>query len=199
MIPEDIGYIEREFRTLEQLCAGRAERPEELAALVEAGKLPRPAYVLPDGRAMFAPDLLALRDEAGAAEPHAWFIARYLAAAAELGETATPAQAEAEWQSYLGGLYAVCLRSVTPENIYRKERLVTRLSARLAEPHPDDPAWCAQLREEVEALDALERPFTAYDRERFGGPVSRDRLITEPRRRYPWVFGRSGAGSIHAE
>jgi hypothetical protein len=30
-----------------------------------------------------------------------------------------------------------------------------------------------------------EPPFVPYDRLRFGGPVSRDRLVDEPRRRYP--------------
>jgi hypothetical protein len=38
------------------------------------------------------------------------------------------------------------------------------------------------------ALDAHLRPFAAYDRERFGGPVSRDRLVDGVRR-----FGLPGA------
>ncbi len=40
----------------------------------------------------------------------------------------------------------------------------------------------------ADALDAIERPFAAHDRERFGGPVSRDRLITGPRARFPEVW-----------
>ncbi|HKA91347.1 MAG TPA: DUF6058 family natural product biosynthesis protein, partial [Haliangiales bacterium] len=142
MTLEDIRYIETEFRTLEQLCAGRAERPQDLAGLIETGHLPRPAYVLPDGRAMFPRDLLALYDDArGATEVRARFAVRYTAAAAALGEAVTPAKIEEEWQGYLGGLYGVCLREVTPENIYRKERLVARLTAQLADPFPEDPEW----------------------------------------------------------
>ena len=34
-------------------------------------------------------------------------------------------------------------------------------------------------------LDELEPPFTAYDRLRFAGPVSRDTLITAVRRDFP--------------
>jgi len=36
----------------------------------------------------------------------------------------------------------------------------------------------------VDALDALERPFARWDRDRFGAPSSRDRLITATRERY---------------
>jgi hypothetical protein len=36
----------------------------------------------------------------------------------------------------------------------------------------------------VEELDALERPFAAYDRIRFGSANSRERLITTARRSY---------------
>jgi len=38
------------------------------------------------------------------------------------------------------------------------------------------------------ALDALERPFAAYDRERFGGLSSRDRLINATRGHFPKVW-----------
>src|SRR5438093_571883 len=41
----------------------------------------------------------------------------------------------------------------------------------------------------VDEIRALEPPFAPYDRLRFGGPVSRDRLITAPRRRYPLPSG----------
>jgi hypothetical protein len=35
----------------------------------------------------------------------------------------------------------------------------------------------------VDALDALEKPFALFDRERFG-PVSRDRCVTAVRERF---------------
>lgn len=73
--------------------------------------------------------------------------------------------AEQEWRSYLSGQY-VCLKSVTPQNIQRKTELVTAIDAARAE-----------LTKLVDELDALEPPFTAYDRLRFNGPVSRDTHI----------------------
>src|SRR5262249_18973677 len=134
--PEDIAYIEAEFRTLSALAAGRREPAEDLAALVDAGVLPQPTYVLPDGRRMFSHDLLELYDDAGgAAHMRARFARRYIAAAAELAEGTTADRIEADWRDYLGGGFGACLRAVTPENIYRKERLVARLTRALADPH----------------------------------------------------------------
>ena len=46
----------------------------------------------------------------------------------------------------MSGMYFVCLREATPENIVRKDRLVTSVRALLAEPHPDNSTWCAALR-----------------------------------------------------
>lgn len=42
------------------------------------------------------------------------------------------------------------------------------------------------------ALDQLERPFTDYDRARWG-TSSRDTHITDERRRYPGAFGTAAA------
>jgi hypothetical protein len=47
------------------------------------------------------------------------------------------------------------------------------------------------LRGAVDALDALERPFAAWDRERFGTPSSRDRLINATRQRFPDLWSKS--------
>ena len=110
------------------------------------------------------------------------------AASNETGEPTSAEAAAEEWTNYLGGMYAVCLREVTPETIFRKERLVRRLTEQLASPAPQDPAWRARLRADVDALDQLVRPFAPYDRVRFGGPVSRDRLITAAKARYPACF-----------
>jgi hypothetical protein len=62
------------------------------------------------------------------------------------------------------------------------------IGALLARPAPADAGWCGALRGAIDGLDALERPFAAYDRERFGGPSSRDRLITATRERFPEVW-----------
>jgi hypothetical protein len=47
------------------------------------------------------------------------------------------------------------------------------------------PIAGAGPRGAVDALDAIEQPFPHYDRHRFGGPTSRDRLITATRERHP--------------
>jgi hypothetical protein len=53
--------------------------------------------------------------------------------------------------------------------------------------HGDDPGI---VRAEIE------REFAPYDRIRFGGPVSRDRLIGAVRERYASVFAREPASEM---
>jgi hypothetical protein len=77
---------------------------------------------------------------------------------------------------------------VSPETIFEKESLVKSLGARLAEPRIDDGEWRRCVRPDVSRLDELERAFAPCDRHRFGGSVSRDRLITAPRALYPDLF-----------
>jgi hypothetical protein len=52
----DVDYIRANYFTLEELCASRKESPDEVSPLIRAGRLPRPAYVLDDGREMFPAD-----------------------------------------------------------------------------------------------------------------------------------------------
>jgi len=175
MTDADVAYVRANYVTLGELCAGRAETPVDVTALIDQGLLPRPSYVLPDGTAMFPRDFFALLDDAGEPELlRAEFERRYRGN--ELDE---------DWDGYLSGVYGVCLREVTPETITRKGRLVDRIEAMLAAPRPDDAGWLARLRAAVNELDALERPFSPdYDRTRFGRPPTRDTLISAPRRRY---------------
>jgi hypothetical protein len=145
---DDIAYVRAHFVALDTL-----PDPDGVRAHIAAGRLPGPAYVLPDGTEMVAPGHLALADAAGGPEHlREWFLERL--------------PDEAEWAAYLSGEYAVCLREVTPESIRRKGELM------------------AAIEELVDELDALLRPFAAWDRVRFGGPVSRDRLVTRVRERY---------------
>jgi hypothetical protein len=141
LTPEDAAYITANFVPLTD---------DGVRAEIAAGRLPKPAYVLDDGTEMVAPDHLALVDRAGSIDAlRDWFEAR----------------APGEWEAYLSGEYAVCLRSVSPETIRRKAELI------------------AQIEAAVDELDALLRPFAPYDRIRFGGPVSRDRYVTALRGR----------------
>ena len=97
-----------------------------------------------------------------------------------------------EWEAYLSGEYGVCLREVSPEAIMRKVALMGRVERLVDAQAAADPQWASALRDAVDELDALERPFAPdYDRLRFGGPSSRDRLITATRERFPTVFETS--------
>ncbi len=169
----DVHYIQTHYLRLEEIAVERGCDSGPLLAAIRAGKLPLPSYCLPDGTPMFPADLLGLMQAAGGLELlEAWFVAR------------CPERAQIEWEGYLTGEYGVCLHRVTPENIFLKERLVAELDEQLLRPLPTDAQWRSAFTAKMNALDELIRPFTACDRIRFGGPPSRERLITEPRRLY---------------
>jgi hypothetical protein len=188
----DIRYVLAEYRTLEHLCDGRAESTATVRELIAAGRLPRPTYVLPSGEARFPPDYFALVDDAGGVDAlPALFRARYLAATA-----ASPrgsADADEDWDGYLSGRFGVCLRSVTPESMAVKNRLVRRIERLVTEPAEADTAWRAELRLAVDTLDTLLRPFTDFDRERWGD-TGRARHVDRVRERFPAAFGRTAEG-----
>jgi hypothetical protein len=189
----DVAYVRAGFVALDQLCAEHGRDEQATRASIAQGQLPAASYVLADGTEMVPSDYFALADEAGGVDRlHDAFVDRYSAAAdVEMPQLAT---ADEEWDAYLSGLYGVCLKHVTPETIVRKSALVAELELLLAAPQPESAEWEADLRRRVDELDALERPFApAYDRQRFGGPSSRDRLITAPRKSYPAVFAKARA------
>src|SRR5439155_25657236 len=84
----DLAYIRANYLTLDDLCAGRAEPPDQVRDLIEQRLLPRPSYVLDDGTGMFPADYFRLADEAGAESLRAHFAARHRAAS--LAEGAEP-------------------------------------------------------------------------------------------------------------
>ncbi|MCM0676319.1 DUF6058 family natural product biosynthesis protein [Micromonospora phytophila] len=175
MTAADDAYVSRQFVVLEELCTARGCEADDVRRLMLARRLPLPGYLRSDGAEMVPADLFALADRAGGTEAlPAWFTAHW--ADAEVGA--------AEWEAYLSGQY-VCLRSVTPAGIRRKDELVAAIRAAVVEldagPSGGDAA--ARLPALVDELDALEPPFTAYDRLRFGGPTSRDIWIDAVRAR----------------
>jgi hypothetical protein len=175
MTAEDDAYVSAWYVPLEELAAAEGADADELRRLMLCNRLPIPSYIRSDGTQMVARDLLALLREAGGADRlRAWFASRW----------DTPEQAVVEWDDYLSGKY-VCLRSVTPENMKRKNELVAAISGELAMPAPASDAWRERLHQLVDELEEIEPPFAPYDRLRFGGPVSRDTLIDDVRRQYP--------------
>ena len=164
MTPADDAYVAEHYATLDEVTAGRTGTADDLRRHILAGRLPLPSYLRSDGTEMVHPDYLRLPDEHG------------IAALPDLFGT--------EFLSYTSGRY-VCLKSVTPDNIRAKDRLVVAIENLVAAPKPGDTEWCGRLRAAVDELDALEPPFAPYDRLRFGGPVSRDRCIDAVRRDFP--------------
>jgi hypothetical protein len=179
----DLAYVRANYLTLDELCTGRAETPMEVRSRIHEGLLPRPSYVLDDGTEMFPRDYFRLADEAGGVDRLRRLFEERLRAAGD--------DVDGQWDGYLSGIYAVCLREVTPETIARKTKLVTSLCELLVLAKPRDPDWRDRLRREVDELDELEREFAPdYDRneERFGCKPTRDLLIAAPRERFPDVF-----------
>jgi len=175
MTTEDDAYVSSWYTSLEELADSRARDVDELRLLMLANRLPLPSYIRSDGAQMVAKDLLDLLDAAeGSDDLPEWFAKQWPSAV----------EAVREWDDYLSGRY-VCLRSVTPSNMRRKNVLCAAIAAQLNDPDPDNEAWLEHLHGLVDELDAIEPPFAPYDRLRFGGPVSRDRLIDDVRRCFP--------------
>jgi hypothetical protein len=175
MTAEDDTYVSEWYLPLEELAAANDVAADEIRRLMLANRLPLPSYIRSDGAQMVAHDLLALLHEAGGSDRlPAWFASRWDSAE----------QAVIEWDDYLSGRY-VCLRSVTPENMQRKNELVEAISGELAAPAPASDEWLGRLHDLVDELEELEPPFAPYDRLRFFGPVSRDTLIDDVRRQHP--------------
>lgn len=185
---DDLRYVRREFTTLAKACAGRADL-EQTRALIRQRLLPEASYLEDDGTERVPFDYFALVDEAGGvAHLQSAFFERYRRAVRASGRACEGALMATEWASYLDGAYGVCLKRVSPEAIVEKEWLVRSLGALLAAAKPNDEAWRRALRREVARLDELVRDFAPCDRARFGGTVSRDRLITVPRAMFSSVF-----------
>ncbi|MFF4845185.1 DUF6058 family natural product biosynthesis protein [Streptomyces collinus] len=175
MTDADDVYVSAQFVALEELCAARGRDVDAVRRLMLGRRLPLPGYLRSDGAEMVPGDLFALVDEAGGTDLlEAWFTAHW----------ADPTTGKAEWDAYLSGQY-VCLHSVTPATIQRKEYLTAAIGAAANEPDAASAQWSERLHALIDELGALEPAFTAYDRLRFGGPTSRDTCIDAMRARFP--------------
>ncbi|MFC8176680.1 DUF6058 family natural product biosynthesis protein [Streptomyces sp. NPDC057325] len=174
MTDADDAYASDQFVPLEKLCAVRGYDSDAVRRLMLGRRLPLPGYLRSDGAEMVPTDLFALADEAGGTELlEAWFTAHW----------DDPAAGRKEWEAYLSGQY-VCLHSVTPATIRRKNYLTTAISATVNEPDAGSAQWLEHLHALVDELDVLETAFTDYDRLRFRGPTSREICIDAIRARY---------------
>jgi hypothetical protein len=185
----DRRLIEADFTTLAELCSQQGIDEPEVEAMIAAGRLPQPAYTLPDGRRMVPDDYFRLYDEVGGADDlRAYFIDSFERAAHAAGLDFTDEwNPVSEWTDYIDGTYWVCLRDASPDVIVEKERHIRTISQLVNLPDPESAQWRERLRTSVRALDVIERPFTDFDRARWDY-TSRGRYITEIERRYPEAF-----------
>jgi hypothetical protein len=188
LVDRDLDYVCGGYLPLAEIARREQVEPEQLAGWVDAGHLPRPAYLLPDGTPVFPPDLLDL------VAPRA---ASMRCRTTSLdGPTLRPDARlhantrESDWEDYLSGEYGICLRQVTPETMVLKELLVERIGRALDGATAGRPRWRRTLVLDIEGLDALVRPFARVDRVRFGRQTSRERLVETPRRRWAWLRER---------
>lgn len=164
----DLEYARTEFRCI------RRPNPE----------LPGPAYWDRDGNAYVPADYEAQETD------FERFVTRALAEISRSGASYDVQWIDDAWRAYWDGVYGICLRAATPENIVRKNVLIDRIESMLAN-HEQGERWRTSLLQAVDELDALERPFCAFDRRYFGRPVSRDTYIESVRRRYSTSVARN--------
>jgi Family of unknown function (DUF6058) len=182
MTAADDAYVTAQFAVLEELCAAHGRDPDEVRRLMLERRLPLPGYLRSDGAEMVPADLFALADEAGGVDRlESWFTVQW----------ADQAVGKQEWDAYLSGQY-VCLHSVTPVNIQRKDYLTAAISAAPEEPDAGSVAWFGRLHALIDELDVLEPAFTDYDRLRFNSPTSRDTCIVAMRTRFPRGMAPAG-------
>lgn len=168
MSDEDDAYVRTNFVEIPDA----EDYPREVVLeLIANGKLPLPAYLLADGTPMVHPDYLEpLRSARSVESLKSWFTGHW-----SQQELAT---ADEEWsEGYLSGQY-VCLWSVTPATIQAKTAAIETIKVEVAAIQQGGGSR-TRLRSAVADLDALEPPFTTYDRLRFGARTSREVWIDD--------------------
>src|ERR1041385_8151848 len=113
--PADLAYFSANYLTLDELCADRADSPDEVRRLIAERRLPAPSYVLPDGTGMFPADYFRLVDEAGGPDGlREHFAARH--------REANGKDLDQDWEMYLDGIWGISRRVIAR----RTARISTR-------------------------------------------------------------------------
>src|SRR6266567_6140321 len=149
MTAKDDAYVTAWYSPLEEVAVRDGRSADSLRLLMLAKRLPLPSYIRSDGVQMVARDLLDLPMRAGGFDQ----LPSYFA-----GEFSDPEAALSAWDGYLAGQF-VCLRSVNPSAMKRKDELVDAIATQLSNPHADSDDWLADLHTLVDELDAIEPPF----------------------------------------
>jgi len=179
----DEAYVRTWFIDLEILARTHGWEPAAIIRAIDEKRAPAPTYTLANGVRMVPPDYFALLgapDEIDTLRER--FNKRYVKAA--LAQAPTDTLLAEEWEGYISGGFGACLKDVSPESMFAKSKLIAAIKILLAAPDEKEMTWLLQLKDAVDALDALEKPFAAFDRAHYGGPVSRDLYITDVRKRF---------------
>ncbi len=179
----DEAYVKAWFVDLELLAQIHRWELAELERAIDDLRAPAPSYVLADGTRMVPPDYFALFGTPDDLKTLRKRFDERLLGAPDAGGLSDE-EREESWEGYISGGFGICLKDVSPESIVAKSHFMTAIDQLLAAPRDDDAEWTEQLRAAVDSLDALEKPFAVFDREYYGGPVTRDRYITAVRNRY---------------
>lgn len=166
MTPDDETYAREHFVPVAD--------PETLGEIA-AGRLPLPAYLLPDGTPMVPRELAETLEWAGGtAALHDWWRGWYA--------ESEQAEFEDDWAAFMSG-QCVCLKTQRPGPMRRKRRFVAqaRTAAQALRADPRDHLARGSLGEALDQLDDLLLPMTGWDRVRFGEAPVRERLVEELR------------------
>jgi len=186
---QDEAYIRNEYYTLHELCLTRVESADECRSKIRARQLPLPAYLI--GSLEYYPsDFFLFPDSVDPATGmQKAFFERYRRVAGAYGEKPSETQLLEEFEGYLSGEYAVCLKIVTPETIFLKGLAMTQIDKLFADANQSGPARAFQLKAWVNRLEGWERQFAPCDTARFGSLPSRVRYIDRARSSFPEIFG----------
>lgn len=172
----DIEYVRAHFISLADACSRAGKSVEITRSEIAAHRRPLPSYTFADGTPYVPLDYFELELD------HEKFLERLMREYECQGVEPSKGAIEEAWEGLLSGLYSVCLRNASPENIVHKNVLLARIDDLVSAAEPSDAAWVATLRDAVDQLDAIEQPFSpVLDRRRFGKPPTRDSYITAVR------------------
>lgn len=172
----DRAYIKGGYVLLDALCASGGYDVAQVRRAIEEGQLPRPTYRV-EGGDWVPPDYLALLEEVlgDFSRVESVFAERFQEAyQGRYGQPAPGPDVNQAWHDYLSGEYGICLWTATPEHIVQKGWLMEQIRAHVQGADPTNQEWRAAASALVDALDALERPWAAGDRLRFGTALGRD-------------------------
>ncbi len=197
---EELELITRNMLDLDTIMRKVGIHYEKIAGWIKASVFPDPTYMTPDGKKWYPKYVLILveRSLKNNTTPKEEFVHDAIKVLSKPGHVyrfgnveeiqPDPEGVENMWTDFRSGLYGACLRKPTPKNILSKGELINMIRQLVDNPEPGNISWKESLKKCVDELDEIEAQFTDYDRQRFGGKVSRDIFVTGVKEKYPELF-----------